>query len=68
MMMASRAAQMLKSPPAVQETCVQSLCGEDPLQKGRATLASIRAWRIPWTKELDGLQSAELQSQTRLSY
>ena len=60
-------AQMLKSPPAMQETWVQSLCGEDPLEKGMATLSSILAWRIPWTKELGGLQSIELQSQTLLS-
>ena len=39
--------------PAVQETQVQSLGWEDPLEKGMATLSSIRAWRIPWTVNTD---------------
>ena len=38
-----------KDPPAMQDTPVQSLCWEDPLEKGKATLSSILAWRIPWT-------------------
>ena len=42
-------AQLVKNPPARQETCVQSLGWEDPLEKGKATLSSILAWRIPWT-------------------
>ena len=50
-------AQMLRSPPAVQETQVQSLGQEDPLDKSRATHSSILAWRIPWTEEPGGLQS-----------
>ena len=49
--------QVVKNLPAMQEIQVQSLGGEDPLQKGMATLSSILAWRIPWTEELDGLQS-----------
>ena len=57
-------AQTLKNLPAMQEMRVQSLDREDPLKKGIATLSSILAWRIPWTKELGGLQSVELQSQT----
>ena len=44
---ASQAAQMLKNLPAVQETWVQFLSQEDPLEKGRATHSSIRAWEIP---------------------
>ena len=44
-------AQMIKNPPAVQETQVQSLDGEDPLEKGMATHSSIPAWRIPWREE-----------------
>ena len=44
-------AQMVKNPPAMQETWVQSLGWEDPLEKGMATHSSIRAWRIPWTEE-----------------
>ena len=42
-------AQLVKNPPAMRETCVQSLGWEDPLEKGKATHSSILAWRIPWT-------------------
>ena len=38
--------------------------GEDPLEKGMATLSSILAWRIPWTEEPGGLQSTGSQSWT----
>jgi len=48
---------VLKNLPAKQERQVQSLGGEDPLEKAMATLSSILAWRIPWTKEPGGLQS-----------
>ena len=41
----------------MQETWVQSLVWEDPLEKERAPLSSILAWRIPWTEEPGGLQS-----------
>ena len=44
----------------MQETQVQSLCWEDPLEKGMATHTSILAWRIPWTEEPGGLQSIGL--------
>ena len=55
---ASRVAQMVKNLPAVQETQVQSLSWEDPLQKEVATHSSILAWRIPWMEEgPGGLQS-----------
>ena len=47
---------MVKNLPAMQETQVQSLGKEDPLEKGTATHSSIPAWRIPWTKEPGGLQ------------
>ena len=47
---ASLVAQLVKNPPAIQETWVQSLGWEDPLEKGMATLSSIMAWRIPWTE------------------
>ena len=50
-------AQMVKNLPAVQETWVQSLGQEDPLEKGMATHSSILAWRISWTEETGGLQS-----------
>ena len=52
---------MVKNPPAMQETRVQPLGWEDSLKKGLATHSSIRAWRIPWTEELGGLQSMGLQ-------
>ena len=44
-------AQMVKNLPAVEETWVQSLGREDPLEKGMATYSSILAWRFPWTEE-----------------
>ena len=46
---ASLIGQLVKNPPAVQETWAQSLGWEDPLQKGKATHSSMLAWRIPWT-------------------
>ena len=46
---ASLVAQLVKNPPAMQETWVQSLGWEDPLEKGKATHSSILAWRIPRT-------------------
>ena len=52
---------MVKNPPAVQETQVQFLSLEDPVEKGMATHSSILAWRIPWTKKLGELQSMGLQ-------
>ena len=65
---ASLAAQTVKNLPAMQETQVQSLSWEDPLEKGMATHSSILAWRIPWTEETGGLQSMEShKSWTRLS-
>ena len=50
-------AQIIKNLPASQETWVQSLGLEDPLEKGMATHYCILAQRIPWTEEPDGLQS-----------
>ena len=41
-------AQLVKNPPAMQETRVQSLGQEDPLEEEMATQSSIPAWRIPW--------------------
>ena len=55
-------AQMVKNLPAMQETQVQSLDGEEPLEKGMASHSSILAWKVPWTEEPSGLQSMELQS------
>ena len=50
-----------KNLPAMQETWVRSLGGEDPLQEGMATHSSILAWRTPRTEEPGGLQSMESQ-------
>ena len=61
-------AQTVKNLPAMEETQVQSLGLEDPLEKGMATHSSILTWRTPWTEEPrrqePGMGS---QSQTRLS-
>ena len=46
---ASLVAQLVKNPPAMQETWIRSLGWEDPLEKGKATHSSILAWTIPWT-------------------
>ena len=48
---------MVKNLPAMHETQVQSLCWEDPLEKGIATYSNILAWRTPWTEEPGELQS-----------
>ena len=54
---ASLVAQMIKNPPAMQETCARSLGWKDPPEEGMATHSSILAWRIPWTEDPGGLQS-----------
>ena len=46
---ASLVAQLVKNLPAMQETQVQFLGQEDPLEKGKVTHSNILAWRIPWT-------------------
>ena len=51
----------VKIPLAMQETPVQFLGQEDPLEEEMATHTSILAWRIPWTEEPGGLQSIGLQ-------
>ena len=48
--------QMVKNLPVMQETWVQSLGWEDPLEKGMAIQSSILAWGIPWTEESGRLQ------------
>ena len=48
---ASLVAQLVKNPPAMRETWVQSLAWEDLLEKGMATHSNILAWRVPWTEE-----------------
>ena len=49
-------AQIVKNLPAMQETQVQSLGQEDPLEESMAAHSSILAWRIPWTEEPGRLQ------------
>ena len=56
-MTTSLIAQLVKNLPAMQETWVQSLGQEDPLEEGMATHSSILAWRNPWTEEPDEPQS-----------
>ena len=57
----SLVAQRITHLPALQETRLQSLGWEDPLEKEMVTQSSILAWRIPWTEELGGLQSTGSQ-------
>ena len=58
---ASLVAQIVKRLHAMQETQVQSLGHEDPLEKGMATHSSTLAWKIPWTEEPGKLQPMGLQ-------
>ena len=58
---------MVKNLSTMDETQVQSLDGEDPLEKEMASYSSILAWEIQWAEEPGGLQSLGLQSQTQLS-
>ena len=53
---AFQVAQWVKNPPAIQETQVQSLGQEEPLEESMATHSCILAWRIPWTEELGRIQ------------
>ena len=57
----SLVAQMVKHLPTMQETWVQSLGWEDPLEKERATHSSTLAWEIPWMEDPGRLQSMGLQ-------
>ena len=57
----SLVAQMVKCLPTMQETRVQSLGREDPLEKEMAIHSSTLAWKIPWTEEPGRLQSMGLQ-------
>ena len=60
-------AKKVKNPPPIQETQVQSLGQEDPLEKGMATHSSILVWRIPWTEEPVRLTVHGSLSQEQLS-
>ena len=62
---ASLVAGTVKNPPAMQETWVQPLGQEDPLEEGIATHSRILAWRTPWTEEPGGLRPTGSQSQAR---
>ena len=65
---ASLVAQLVKNPPAMQETQVPSMGSEDPQEEGITTYSSILAWRIPMDRGAGGLQSMGSQkSRTRLS-
>ena len=59
-------AQLVKNLPAVQETQVQFLGQEDPLEKEMATHSSILAWEIPWMRSLAGYSPWGHKSRTRL--
>ena len=52
---ASLVTQIVKNLPAMQDTWVQYLGWEDPLEKEMASCSSILAWKIPWSEEPDGL-------------
>ena len=52
---------VVNNPPAMQETQIQSLGWEGPLEKEMATHSRILAWKIPWTEEPGGLQSMRSQ-------
>ena len=56
LLQASLVAQTVENLPAVQETWVQYLGQEDPLEREMATHSSILAWRIPWAEEPGGLE------------
>ena len=64
---ASLVAQLVKNPPAMWETWVQSLGWEDPLEKGKATGSSILARRIPWNYIYRSWGHKELDTTERLS-
>ena len=54
---------MVKNPPAMQDTWIQSLGQEDPLKKEMATHFSILAWRTSWMEKPDGLHHGVAKSQ-----
>ena len=63
----SLVAQMVKNLLGMQETQVQSLGQEDPLEKGMATHCIILAWRIPWMRSILGHSHRPAESQMQLS-
>ena len=65
--MAYLVAQMVKNPPIMQETLVQSLGQEDPLEEGMATHFSILIWKIPWTGAWRAAVHGVAKSRTQLN-
>ena len=63
---ASLVAQLVKNPPALQETWVRSLGWKDPLEKGKATHSRILAWRIPWTVQSWGRKESDMTERLSL--
>ena len=57
-------AQLVENPPAMEETWLRSLGGEDPLEEGKAAHSRILAWRIPWTEEPGAAYRGVAKSQT----
>ena len=55
----SQVAQLVKNPPTMQETQVQSLSQKDPLEKEIATHSGILGWKIPWTEEPAGYKGSQ---------
>ena len=65
--LASLVAQMIKNPPVMQKTLVQSLGWEDPLEEGMATHSSILIWKTPWTGAWQAAVHGVAKSQTQLN-
>ena len=57
-------AQLVKNPPAMQETLVRSLGWEDSLEKGKASHSNILAWRIQWTVQSCGHKESQRDTTT----
>ena len=65
--LASLVAQMVKNPPEMRKTLVQSLGQEDPLEEGMATHSSILIWKIPWTGAWQAAVHGVAKSRTQLN-
>ena len=59
---------MVKNLPAMQETWVQSLSWDDPLEKGKVTHSSIPVWRIPWTVYPRGRKESDMTERLSLHF
>ena len=58
---------MVENLPAMQETWIRSLSGEDPLEEEKAIHSSVLAWEIPWTEEPGGVTKSWMQLSTHRS-